>query len=75
MQFGGELIFLDFKKKKVKKRRVIIFSDGWDWGEIDVLETQMALLRRKAYKIIWLNPLMGMAGYPPICQGMRTALP
>ena len=169
MQFGGELIFLDFKKRKVKKRRVlffcdvsgsmdiytrmilefvhalnridrrteifffstelsratlhfdvsdfnaaisripeltanwgggtrighclqifnesygrrmlstkdivIIFSDGWDRGEIDVLDTQMALLKRKTYKIIWLNPLMGTADYQPICQGMRTALP
>jgi uncharacterized protein with von Willebrand factor type A (vWA) domain len=169
MQFGGELIFLDFKKRKIKKRRVlffcdvsgsmdiytrmilqfvhalnridrrteifffstelsratfwfdvsdfnsaisriqeltsnwgggtrighclrifnesyakgmlstkdivIIFSDGWDRGEIDVLETQMALLKRKAYKIIWLNPLMGTTDYQPICQGMRTALP
>jgi uncharacterized protein with von Willebrand factor type A (vWA) domain len=169
MQFGGELIFLDFKKKKIKKRRVIficdvsgsmdiytrmilqfihalfrvdrrtevfffateitratfqfdvsdfnsaiaqipglisdwgggtrighclrifnksyggrllstkdiviIFSDGWDRGEIDVLETQMAILKRKAYKIIWLNPLLGTADYQPICQGMRTALP
>ena len=169
MQFGGELIFLDFKKRKVKKRRVlffcdisgsmdiytrmilqfvhalnridrrteifffstelsratfqfdasdfdsaisripeltanwgggtrighclqtfnesygrrmhstkdivIIFSDGWDRGEIDVLESQMARLKRKTYKIIWLNPLMGTAGYRPICQGMRTALP
>jgi uncharacterized protein with von Willebrand factor type A (vWA) domain len=169
MQFGGELIFLDFKKRKVKKRRVlffcdvsgsmniytrmilqfvhalnridrrteifffstelsratsqfdvsdvnsvisripewtsnwgggtrighclrifnesyakrmlstrdivIIFSDGWDRGEIDVLETQMARLKRKTYKLIWLNPLMGSADYQPICQGMRTALP
>ena len=54
---------------------VIIFSDGWDRGEIDVLGTQMARLKRKTYKIIWLNPLMGTAGYRPICQGMRTALP
>jgi uncharacterized protein len=54
---------------------VIIFSDGWDRGEIDVLETQMALLKRKSHKIIWLNPLMGTADYQPICQGMRTALP
>ena len=54
---------------------VIIFSDGWDRGEIDVLETQMARLKRKTYKIIWLNPLMGSADYQPICQGMRTALP
>ena len=169
MQFGGELIFLDFKKRKLKKRRVlffcdvsgsmdiytrmilqfvhalksidrrteifffstelsratcqfdisdfksaisriaettanwgggtrighslrifnesygrrllstknifIIFSDGWDRGEIDVLETQMQFLKRKAYKIVWLNPLKGTTDYQPICQGMRTALP
>jgi len=169
MQFGGELIFLDFKKKKVKKRRVvficdvsgsmdgytlmilqfihalkridrrteifffstdlsrgasqfeinkfssalsgiselvsdygggtrighclgifnkcygqrtlsskdivIIFSDGWDRGEIDELDSQMAALKRKAHRIIWLNPLLGTRDYQPICQGMRTALP
>jgi uncharacterized protein with von Willebrand factor type A (vWA) domain len=54
---------------------VMIFSDGWDRGEIDLLDTQMAFLKRKAYKIIWLNPLMGTRDYEPICQGMRAALP
>jgi uncharacterized protein with von Willebrand factor type A (vWA) domain len=54
---------------------VMIFSDGWDRGEIDLLDRQMAFLKRKAYKIIWLNPLMGTRGYEPICRGMSTALP
>lgn len=54
---------------------IIIFSDGWDRGESDLLEAQMALLKRKAYKIIWLNPLIGTRDYQPICQGMRAALP
>ncbi len=54
---------------------VMIFSDGWDRGEIDLLEAQMALLKRKAYKIIWLNPLIGTRDYQPICQGMKVALP
>jgi uncharacterized protein with von Willebrand factor type A (vWA) domain len=54
---------------------VIIFSDGWDRGEIDELDSQMATLKRKSHKIIWLNPLLGTRGYQPICQGMRTALP
>lgn len=54
---------------------VMIFSDGWDRGEMDVLDRQMAFLKRRAYKIIWLNPLMGTQDYQPICQGMRTALP
>jgi hypothetical protein len=54
---------------------VMIFSDGWDRGEIDVLGNQMAFLKRKAYKIIWLNPLMGTRDYEPICRGMSAALP
>ena len=54
---------------------VMIFSDGWDRGEIELLESQMALLKRKSYKIIWLNPLIGTRDYQPICQGMKAALP
>ena len=65
--YGGRLLS--------KKDIVIIFSDGWDRGDIDMLDTQMAILKRKAYKIIWLNPLLGTEDYQPICQGMRTALP
>jgi uncharacterized protein with von Willebrand factor type A (vWA) domain len=169
MQFGGELILLDFKKKKIKKRRIIffcdvsgsmdvymimllqfahalkrldqrteifffstdlsrwthqfdagdyaatlsrlpefvsdwgggtrighclkdfneiygrrmlsgktiavIFSDGWDRGETHVLERQMAYLKNKSYKVVWLNPLMGTKDYQPICRGMSAALP
>lgn len=54
---------------------LMIFSDGWDRGEIALLEGQMAYLKRKAYKVIWLNPLLGTRDYQPICQGMSAALP
>ncbi len=57
------------------KTIVMIFSDGWDRGEIDVLHDQMAYIKQKAFKIIWLNPLLGSADYQPICRGMKTALP
>ncbi|MCP4689807.1 MAG: VWA domain-containing protein [Desulfobacterales bacterium] len=57
------------------KTIIMIFSDGWDRGEIDLLHDQMAFIKQKAYKIIWLNPLLGSAGYQPICRGMKTALP
>ena len=57
------------------KSIVVIFSDGWDQGQTDVLESQMAYLNNKAYKVIWLNPLMGTRDYKPICQGMSAALP
>ena len=54
---------------------VIIISDGWDTGEVDVLEAGMAELHRRVAKVIWLNPLLASPGYEPICQGMRVALP
>jgi uncharacterized protein with von Willebrand factor type A (vWA) domain len=57
------------------KSIIVIFSDGWDRGEIGLLEDQMAMLQRKAYKVIWLNPLAGARDYQPVCQGMSTALP
>jgi uncharacterized protein with von Willebrand factor type A (vWA) domain len=53
----------------------IIISDGWDTGDADVLEAAMADLRRRAGRVIWLNPLLASPGYEPICQGMRVALP
>lgn len=57
------------------KSILMIFSDGWDRGDVDVLKEQLRTLRQKTYKIIWLNPLSGVKNYQPICQGMNAALP
>lgn len=54
---------------------VIIVSDGWDRGESGLLHEEMKKLKRKAYQIIWLNPLLGNPHYQPTTKGMRTALP
>ncbi|MGH2373820.1 MAG: vWA domain-containing protein [bacterium] len=54
---------------------VIIISDGWDTGEVDILEAAMAELQRRSARVIWLNPLLASPGYEPICQGMRVSLP
>ena len=54
---------------------VILISDGWDRGDTDVLRRSMEMLHRHAYRLIWLNPLLGSEGYQPICRGIRTALP
>jgi uncharacterized protein with von Willebrand factor type A (vWA) domain len=54
---------------------VILISDGWDRGDADVLRRSMEMLHRHAYRLIWLNPLLGSDGYQPICRGIRTALP
>lgn len=54
---------------------VVIYSDGWDRGDVRELDKQMSRLRRRSYKLLWINPLLGGSGYEPTCRGMRTALP
>lgn len=54
---------------------VIIISDGWDRGDVRLLAKEMKRLQRGAYRLIWLNPLLGSSGYRPQTIGMRAALP
>jgi len=54
---------------------VVILSDGWDRGDVEVLAEQMMRLSRLAYKIIWVNPLKAAPGYQPLARGMAAALP
>lgn len=54
---------------------VVILSDGWDRGDVEVLAEQMMRLHRLAYKVIWVNPLKAAPGYQPLAGGMAAALP
>ena len=54
---------------------VVIISDGWDRGDVSVLEREMQDLKRRCKKIIWLNPLLASENYEPLCKGMQAALP
>lgn len=54
---------------------VLIMSDGWDTGDIDLLESSMRKIYRKSGRVIWLNPLAGRPGYETNVKGMQTALP
>ncbi len=54
---------------------VVILSDGWDRGEPEIMEEQMARLSRVAYQVVWVNPLKATPGYAPLAQGMAAALP
>ncbi|WP_188912751.1 vWA domain-containing protein [Salinarimonas ramus] len=54
---------------------VMIVSDGYDTGEPEVLAREMARLRRRARRVIWLNPMLGWRDYAPAARGMRAALP
>ena len=62
--------------RRVDKRTVvIILSDGWDTGEPENLAAALSVLKRRAGRVIWLNPLLGSEGYEPVTRGMQAALP
>lgn len=58
-----------------KKTIVIIMSDGWDTGDIELLQSSMETIHNHCKKIIWLNPLAGYSNYEPQVAGMKAALP
>ncbi|MGK5682098.1 vWA domain-containing protein [Actinoplanes sp. URMC 104] len=54
---------------------VLIASDGWDSDPPSAMETAMARLRRRAHRILWLNPRASAPGFAPRVGGMAAALP
>jgi uncharacterized protein with von Willebrand factor type A (vWA) domain len=66
---------LEWLRRIDKRTVVIILSDGWDTGEPEQLAQALAQLSRRAGRLIWLNPLLGNAGYQPLTRGMQAALP
>ena len=54
---------------------VIVLSDGWDTGEPELLANELLRIKRRAGRVIWLNPLLGNASYEPLTRGMTAALP
>lgn len=53
----------------------LMISDGWDTGEIDLLEDSLKYIKRRVKKLIWLNPHAGNPGFKPEVKGMITAMP
>jgi uncharacterized protein with von Willebrand factor type A (vWA) domain len=54
---------------------VVIVSDGYDTGPPEQLAVELAALRRRARRLVWLNPVLGRQGYQPAARGMAAALP
>jgi uncharacterized protein len=66
---------LHSRKLRAADTLFIILSDGWDTGDASVLAAELARVKRRVRKLIWLNPLLGMEEYQPITGGMSAALP
>ena len=54
---------------------VLIISDGWDRGDLTLLDREIRRLQLSCRRLIWLNPLLGAPGYEPLVQGIQTVLP
>ena len=54
---------------------VVILSDGFDTGPPELIGRELAAIKRRAKRLVWLNPLAGWRGYEPTASGMKAALP
>jgi uncharacterized protein with von Willebrand factor type A (vWA) domain len=81
-RFGGTRIATNIRAllsshhgAKVRGAVVLVGSDGWDGDPAGELGAAMARLRRRAYRIVWLNPRAGTPGFEPRVASMAAALP
>jgi hypothetical protein len=80
---GGTRIGASFREFNLRWARrtlrssgvVIVVSDGWDRGDRALVASETARLRRSCHRLVWLNPLAGVAGYQPLAGGMQAAYP
>lgn len=54
---------------------VIVFSDGWDRGDPEVLARETRRLQLQARRLIWVNPRPAELNMQPLAIGMRAAMP
>jgi len=81
-RFGGTRIAANLRAllashhgNAVRGAVVVIGSDGWDSDPPEEMTAVMARLRRRAYRVIWMNPRAGAPGYAPEVGAMAAALP
>lgn len=54
---------------------VIIASDGWDSDPPAELGRAVARIRRRAHRLVWLDPRAGAPGFEPAAGSLLAALP
>lgn len=53
---------------------VVVLSDGWERGDVGLLDEQMGRLARLAHRVVWANPRKARAGFEPTAAGLAAAL-
>ena len=63
-------------KRAVNSRTIaIIVSDGYDTGSPQELSAELARMKRRVRRLVWLNPLLGWKNYEPVTAAMLSAMP
>jgi len=52
-----------------RRTMVLVITDGLDTGEPAELAQELAWLRRRSRRLLWLNPLLRFDGYAPLARG------
>ncbi len=69
--------FNDAYAKRLGSSRsvAVILSDGYETGTPGELSRELARLKKRVPRLIWLNPLLGWRDYEPVTAAMASALP
>ncbi|HEY6654448.1 MAG TPA: VWA domain-containing protein [Solirubrobacterales bacterium] len=54
---------------------VVVFSDGWDRGDPELLARETRRLQLQSRRLIWVNPRPADIDMQPLAIGMRAAMP
>ncbi|WP_084614615.1 vWA domain-containing protein [Nakamurella lactea] len=54
---------------------VVVFSDGWERGDVALLDEGARQLKMLARQLIWVNPHKAREGYQPVQGGIAAVLP
>jgi uncharacterized protein with von Willebrand factor type A (vWA) domain len=77
-RIGANLVALNAewgRRNLTRGAVVVVFSDGWERGDLDLIAREMERLHRAAHAVVWVNPLAGEPDYEPLAAGMAAALP
>jgi uncharacterized protein len=81
-RFGGTRIATNVEAllrsrhgQRVRGAIVIVASDGWEADPPERLARAMGRLRRRAFRIVWINPRAGAPGFVPRVGATAAALP
>ena len=76
-RIGDSLAYVNTQHEHILSRHTTVFlmSDGWDTGEPQRLALEAQRMRRRAHRLVWLNPLLGSADYEPLTRSLQAAMP